>query len=159
MQEYWRGIKISGIKYITKGGYNSFGEPYSYFQVFMNNGDKNTLYFEGHGAGKHRKDLINLFNEYNNIPETYLLENEIDIRVDGESILFGYRVENNLGDYEYKTLVEIEELRKQGKIRDEGWRHLVYICLLEISKGKIVKGKLTEQYKRQLDELVITISI
>lgn len=158
MREYWRGIKICDIKHITKGGYNGLNEPYSYFQVVMNNGDKNTLYFDGWKAKDHRKELVQLFNKINNIPETYLLENEIDIKVDGVLISFGCRVENNLGTYEYKTLIEIEELRKQGRIRDEGWRHLLYICLLEISNGKIVKGKVTEQFKKQLDVMGIMIN-
>ncbi|MGG1659475.1 hypothetical protein [Brevibacillus sp. NRS-1366] len=157
MKKYWRGISIKDIKAISGIGGNFGEEAYSYFTVQMKDEKINTLFFEDRNAYKHRRELKRLFNEYNNISECYLLENDIFIRVDGEVIPFGCRVEDSLNDYIYKTLIELEELKAQGKVKDEGWRHMAFICPLEIENGKVLRGKITDQWKRQLDDMGIEV--
>ena len=87
-------------------------------------------------ARKMKTEILKEFNKYNNIPETYLLENEVYITINGETVHFGTRCINNLQDLEVLTLKEIDEMRKQFKIRDEGWRHLSYCQLFSIEENK-----------------------
>ena len=119
----------------------------------MKDGNKHTLHYISKDkisyANQARRKIKQILNELNNVPETYLLENEIDARINGTSIKVGYRVENILDDYENFTLQEIEELRKQFKIRDDGWRHLCYIQVLEI-EGNKVKRPVEQRWIDQL---------
>ncbi|PPA85006.1 hypothetical protein C4A75_09520 [Brevibacillus laterosporus] len=157
MRKYWRGICIGDIKAISGIGGRFGEETYTYFNIRMKDKKVITLYFEDVNAYKHRRELKSLFNEYHKIPESYLLENNIHIRVNGEIILFGCRVEDNLDDYVYKTLIELDELKSEGKIRDEGWRHMLFICPLEIENGKVIRGTITDQWQRQLDHMGIKV--
>ena len=76
--------------------------------------------------------ILKEFNEYNNIPEMYLLENEVYVLINGECVHFGTRCINSLQEFEVLTLKEIGKLRKQFKIKDEGWRHASYCQLFKI---------------------------
>lgn len=96
------------------------------------------------------KEIRKLYNEYNNVHETYLLENTIFIRINGEQIKFGCRCENNVKEYVYLTNLEIDNLRKEFKIRDDGWRHLCYIEAFKI-EGNKVNHPISQSY---LDNLV-----
>ena len=49
-----------------------------------------------------------------------------------------------------KLLKEIEELRKEFKIKDEGWRHLVGITMIAIKDNKVI-GSVPKRYIEQLE--------
>ncbi|EOO11293.1 hypothetical protein [Bacillus cereus] len=155
-QKYWNQVEIAEIKSISGVG-GRFGDDMDvYFIVFMKDGSTAQFHYNSRIAYEKRRELKKLYNEFNNVPETYKLMNEADIQVGGVSIPFGVRVDNSLDESEYKTLLEIEELTKQGKIIDNGVRQLAYICLLDIQNGKIVRGTLTDAYRKQLDAMGIT---
>lgn len=156
MSTKWRGIDVCEIEKVSRIG-GSFGreEMDATFSIYMKSGNKHQFHYNSNKIYKERDNLLDIFNDVNNIPETYTLENNIYISVDGESILFGCRVVDNKGEYIRKTLLEIDELKKQGKIKDEGWRHLLYICPLKIENKQIVYGELNDLYKNQLLALEI----
>nr|DAU00485.1 MAG TPA: hypothetical protein [Caudoviricetes sp.] len=93
----------------------------------------------------------------NTISETYLLENEIYIKINNQLIHFGTRCINNLQEYKYLTLKEIDILRIQFKIKDEGWRHLSAITLFSIENNKIDR-KVPRRYIEQLEYMGYDIS-
>lgn len=158
MGKTWKSINVAEIEKISGVG-GKFGqeEMDASFQVKTTTGQVHHFHYNSRKVYEARNELMDLYNAEHNIPETYLLENRMNIKVDDVSIPFGFRVENNKGNYEYKTFLEIEKLTTQGKIRDEGWRHCVYIAVLDIKEGKIVRGDLTEAYEKQLKELSIPI--
>jgi len=165
MKEYWKGIKISDIKNVDKvcGNYN-YGEneeSRECFNVYMNNGNKHTLHYifndksrKGYYA---RKELKQILNERDNTPEIYYLYTEIYGNFNGQSIVVGYEVEDNLDEYKYFTLNEIEELNKQFKIGDKGIRSLVYIQIFTIEGNKI-KSPIEQKWLDQLVSLGYNIS-
>ena len=153
MEEYVHGVKIKNIKEIS--GYG--GSPdRAYFNIIYKDGSKEKMTIITKDNTSYQlvrsiqRDILIAFNEYNNIPETYLLKNEVHIRVKGEWIHFGTKCENNLQENEYLTLKEIDELRKQFKIRDEGWRQLAAITLFSIENNKIDR-KVPKRYIEQLE--------
>lgn len=155
MRKYWNQVEIAEIKSISGVG-GSFGEEVDiYFNVHMKDGKVVQFHYDSRIAYKKRRELKELYNEFNNVPESYQLMNRIYIQVGGVSLPFGERVDNNLDESEYKTFLEIEELTKQGKIIDNGCRQLAYISVLDIQGGKIVRGTLTDAYRKQLDAMEI----
>ena len=104
-----------------------------------------------------KKEILEKFNEYNNIPESYLLENEVHVWINGEYVHFGTRCINNLDEYEYLTLKEIDELRKQFKIRDKGWRHLARCTLFKIEDNKVDRD-IPKRYIEQLEYMGYDVS-
>ena len=107
---------------------------------------------------KVKRELLIAYNEYNNIPETFLLENEAYANINGEWVHFGTRCETVLGEYICLTLKEIEELRKKFKIIDNGWRHLAGITMLTIKNNKIEKP-VPKRYIEQLEYMGYDTSI
>ncbi|ASA22567.1 hypothetical protein [Paenibacillus donghaensis] len=158
--EYWNTIKIVDIASVRGvGGRFSDQGDHTYFTVAMKDGQLHTFHYANRDAYAFRRELKGLYNEVNKIGEYYLLENNTYIEVNGESILYGCRVENNLNDYEYKTLLEIETLRREGKIVDEGWRHLCYISLIKIQHGKVVRGVIDDAAIAQIKSLGLDLKI
>jgi hypothetical protein len=154
-KEYWRQTKIADIKSISGiGGRFGRDDLDIYFAAEMKDGNHHFYHYDSRKAYDERNELFDLFIECNHIPETYRLENEMNIQVDGVSVPFGCRVEGIKGDYQYKTFLELDELRKENKILNDGWRHAVYICLFKIEVG-IVHDKLTSAYREQLKALEI----
>jgi hypothetical protein len=163
MQEYWNCIKISDIKFIGGCG-GSYGglETHQYFKVKMKDDSIHTLHFishEGKSEGeKARLEIKKLFNAYNNIPETFLLYTNVYGRINGQSVHVGYEVENILNQYEYFSLNEVEELRKQFKLKDNGERSLVYIQVFKIEGDKI-ESPIEERWIKQLETMGYDISL
>lgn len=92
-------------------------------------------------------------------PEVYTLENEMDAYINGERFSFGCRCEGSQSDrYVYLTNKEIDELRKEFRIRDEGWRHLCLIIAVEIKGNKVKGGKISKRYLDQLEYMGFDIS-
>jgi hypothetical protein len=144
MKEYWNRIKISDIKDVSGvGGSYSDNEVSEYFVITMIDESKNTLHYISKDKIRYgniaRRELKQILNERDNIPEIYYLYTDIFARINGQVIKVGYEVENILDEYQNFTLNEIEELRKQFKIGDKGFRSLVYIQVFEIKENKIVK--------------------
>lgn len=160
MKEYWNCIKISDIKSI--GGSYGGTETHQYFTLKMKDNSEHTLHFishEGKSEGeKARLEIKKLFNEYNNVPETFLLYTNVYGSINGESVKVGYEVENILDRYEYFTLDEIETLRKQFKIKDNGTRSLVYIQVFKIENNEI-KNPIEQRWIDQLSSLGYDVSL
>jgi hypothetical protein len=163
MQEYWNCIKISDIESIGGCG-GSYGgiETHQYFKINMKDKSIHTLHFishEGNSEGeKARLEIKKLFNEYNNVPETFLLYTNVYGRINGQSVHVGYEVKNILDQYEYFSLIEIEELRKQFKLKDNGSKSLVYIQIFEI-EGNTIENPIEERWIKQLETLGYDISL
>lgn len=163
MQEYWNEIKIADIKKI--GGisrYSVRGETFVEFNVTMKDKSIHNMNFKTKSEVKNygelkRKELLKLYNEQNNIPETYLLENDIFLRVNDKNIHFGVRCVTILDEYVYLTNKEIEELRKGSKIKNEGWRHLLYIQPFIIKENKIDRP-IPQRYIDQLEYMGYDVS-
>lgn len=152
MREYWNGVKIKDIKRIGGSG-GSFGkdEVDVYFTVEMKDGSKHTFHYNSREKGYEKRiEIKTLYNEFNNIPETYLFENEADCEINGERFRYGCRMQDNLDNSVIKTNLEIAELRKVGKVRDEGWRHLAYICVIKIENNKVIHGTINDVSLAQL---------
>lgn len=155
MRKYWNQVEIAEIEAISGVG-GSFGDDMDvYFTVFMKDESTVQFHYDSRKAFAKRRELKELYNKLNNVPESYKLMNQAHIQVNGVLMLFGERVDNNLDESEIKTFLEIEELNKQGKIIDNGIRQLASICLLSIKNGKIVHGELTDAYRKQLDAMGI----
>lgn len=167
MQEHWNTIKISDIKEISDGcggSYSVNGETHEMFSIKMKDGTHYKLHYfskDGTRYGEEaRIEIKKLFNKYNKIPDIYILENEAHSYINGKMIKFGYRVIDNLGQYIRFTQKEIDELEKQFKIKDEGWRHMASICMLEIKDNKIIfPKKVPERYLEQLEYMGYNISM
>lgn len=164
MKEYWNCIKISDIKDVSRvGGSYSFqgGENHEYFNVNMKDGSKHTLHYitkeKTRYGNQARRELKQILNERDNVPEIYYLYTDIYGRINGQSIKVGYEVENNLNEYQNFSYNEIEELRKQFKIGDKGIRSLVYIQVFEIENNKI-KNSIEQKWIDQLISLGYDIS-
>jgi len=164
MKEYWNGIKISDIKNINKCGYNcnlESEEKREYFTIEMKDGSKHTLHYifydKSRKGNNARRELKQILNERDNTPEIYYLYTEIYGNINGQSIVVGYEAEDNLDEYKYFTLNEIEELNKQFKIGDKGIRSLVYIQIFTIEENKI-KFPIEQRWLDQLTSLGYDIS-
>lgn len=79
----------------------------------------------------------------------YYLENDMHVLINGQYVHFGVRCEDKDGNYVYLTNKEIEELNKNFKIVERGWRHLAAITLFSI-KGNKVSQKIPQRYVDQL---------
>ena len=153
MNEYVHGIEISNVLKI----YDLFGSSSRCsLTIEYKDGSKETLTFitkDNSSFNERRnvkKELLEAYNKYNNIKETFLLENEAYANINGEIIHFGTRCKTISDDYVLLTLKEIEELRKEFKIKDEGWRNLAAITML-IIKGNKVIGSVPKRYIEQLE--------
>ena len=161
MKKYIHGVKISEVKKIYGGGGCN---DRSYLHVEYKDGSKETLTIITNDKTSFklerqmRTELLKAFNEYNNIPETFLLENEAHVRINGELVHFGTRCIDNLQQYVYLTLKEIDELRKQFKIKDEGWRHLAACTMFKIENNKIDR-KVPKRYIEQLEYMGYNTSL
>jgi hypothetical protein len=92
--------------------------------------------------------------------DMYILENEAHCNINGECIPFGCRVTDEDKNYQYLTLKEIDELRNQFKIKDEGWRHLCFITMLKIEGNKIIHPKVVPQkYIEQLSYMGYDVTL
>lgn len=160
MKNYLYGIKISEIKQIYGGGGSS---DISYFHIEYKGGSKErfSIYTNDNTSfeleRKIRRELLEAFNEYNNVEESYLLENEAHVRINGEWIHFGTRCINNLQEYVYLTLKEVDELRRQFKIKDGGWRHLAACTLFKIEKNRVDR-RIPKRYVEQLEYMGYDVS-
>lgn len=168
MQKYWNLIEISDIKEIDTGCsgiYDPEGKGNrEWFAIKMKNGNKNILHYISQDDKKYaeeaRLEIRKLFNEYNNIPEMYLLENEAFAIINGKLVRFGCRVIDNLGQYILFTQKEIDKFEKQFKIKDEGWRHLLAITMLKIEENKIVfPKKVSQRYLEQLEYMGYDVNL
>ena len=153
MNEYVHGIEISKVLKI----YDSFGSSNRCsLTIEYKDGSKETLTFITKDNSSFdecrnvKKELLEAYNKYNNIKETFLLENEAYAKINGEIIHFGTRCKTISDDYVLLTLKEIDNLRKEFKIKDEGWRHLAYIIMLIIKDNKI-NGSVPKRYIEQLE--------
>lgn len=163
-KDYWNGVKIEDIESIGEcgGSYLKSG-AHEYFTITMKDGSLHTMHYTSKNKERlgenARIEIVTKFNEFNNIPETYLLENKASADINGEIIDFGYRVEDNLGKYKYLTLKEIDDYRKKFMIRDEGWRHLCFIKMLTIKNNKVISPSIIPQeYLDQLEYMGYDIS-
>lgn len=105
------------------------------------------------------QDLKIAFKEHNNIPEIYTLENEMFAYINGERHAFGCRCIGDMSDrHVCLTNKEIDELRKEFRIRDEGWRHLCLIVAVEIEGNKVKGGKISKRYLDQLEYMGFDVS-
>ena len=166
-EEYWNGVKIECIKEVRPGGF-SYNEDVdrsrAYFTLVMKDGKENVMNFISKGydntTGRtSEKEIRQIFNEYNNVPEMYILENETFAKINGERVGFGYRVKDNLNEYREFTCREIDELRKEFKIKDEGWRHMLYIEMLTIEGNRVVRpSRIPRRYLEQLEYMGYDIS-
>jgi hypothetical protein len=145
MKEYWNCIKIADIKDVSGvgGSYSFQGEDnHEYFNVNMKDGNKHTLHYISKDKTRYgtiaRKELKQIINERDNVPEIYYLYTNVYANINGQSIQVGYEVEDNLNEYKNFSLNKIEELRKEFKIGDKGNRSLVYIQVFEIINNKII---------------------
>jgi len=162
MKEYWNGIKIEDISKVNLGG-GSYSEEKQtqYFSVDMKDGSKHTLHFISHDKTLYgkiaRKEIKQIINERDNVPEIYYLYTNVYASINGESVKVGYEVKDNLDEYIYYTLSEIEELKKQFKIGDKGSRSLVYIQIFEVKNNKIAHP-IEQRWINQLISLDYDIS-
>lgn len=153
MKEYIHGVKISDVEKIYGGGGSN---NRAYFHIEYKDGSKERFVIVTNDntsfklEREMRTELLKAYNDYNNVPEIFLLENEAHVRINGQWVHFGTRCINNLQEYVYLTLKEIEELKKQFKIKDEGWRHLASCTLFRIEGNKINK-KVPKRYIEQLE--------
>ena len=161
MKEYVHGVEISKVSRI----YDSFGgSDRCSLEIEYKDGSKEILTFitKDHSSfdvcRKIRRELLEAYNEYNNIQETFLLENEAYANINGEIIHFGTRCKTILDDYVLLTLKEIEDLRKEFKIKDEGWRHLAGITMLTIKGNKVI-GSIPKRYIEQLEYMGYDTSV
>ena len=102
MNEYVHGIEISNVLKI----YDSFGSSSRCsLTIEYKDGSKETLTFitkDNTSFNERRnvkKELIEAYNKYNNIKETFLLENEAYANINGEIIHFGTRCKTISDDY------------------------------------------------------------
>lgn len=151
----WKGIPIKDIARISGVGcWTENGKRFDYFLINMNDNEREykMVYEDCYKRNEERTEVYTMYNEYHNVPETYELENEIHAWINGNFVYVGTRVENNIGNYEYKMLYEIEELRKQGKITDNGRRHMVGITAFEIVNN-VPKKPLKPEHIQQLKNM------
>ena len=153
MKEYVHGVEISKVLRI----YDVFGNSdRCSLTIEYKDGCEEILTFvtKDHSSlnecKKVRRKLLEAYNEYNNIQETFLLENEAYANINGEIIHFGTRCKTISDDYVLLTLKEIDNLRKEFKIKDEGWRHLAAITMLTIKGNKVI-GSVPKRYIEQLE--------
>lgn len=166
MKTYVQGLKVSEILEppINTGGgsYDHKSNTQVYrFTVKMKDGHNETFrFYELLGGKEHQKvrdEIIDAYNEYNNIPEMYILMNRAYAKINGEVILFGEKVQDQRGKSYTLTLKEIDELRKQFKIKDPNSRQLAYIEMLTIENGKCEKP-IPQRYIDQLKYMGYDIS-
>ena len=161
MKEYVHGVEISKV---SRSDESFGGSDRCSLEIEYKDGNKEILTFitKDHSSFNERKkvkrELLEAYNEYNNIQETFLLENEAYANINGEIIHFGTRCKTILDDYVLLTLKEIEELRKEFKIKDEGWRHLAGITMLTIKGNKVI-GSVPKRYIEQLEYMGYDTSV
>lgn len=153
-------IDISTVRGISLGrGYlNQQTDTYvSLFDVYFHDGTHQTITSDKQmGSGEKRKLLKQKYDEYHGIAEEYIIECDMYLRIDGINVLCGYQVGNILDISERKTLIEVEQLKSKAPVIDEGWRYAKFICLLEIEKGRVIKGRVTKELITQLRALGYT---
>lgn len=81
--------------------------------------------------------------------DKYYLENQIHIIINGKYVDFGIRCEDVNGNLINFTHKEIDELDKEFKIVERGWRHLASIILFSITGNKVDR-KIPQRYIDQL---------
>ena len=105
---YWNGIVVENIQDISGIG-NAKSDVYNcHFVIKEKDGTNHYFHYDTTEAYKERRKIKKLYNEVNKVCESYILENLINIEVDDKVIDFGYRVVNNLDEYEYFTNTQIE---------------------------------------------------
>lgn len=173
MEKYVHGVKISDVKRIGGASvyhnYKQDRDDYSWsryeFDIEYKDEAKqkdrfvifNTSGISDKRAKQIHKELKMAYNEYNSVPDVFVLENTISAKINGESVDVGFRCINNLGEYIYFTNKEIDKLRSDFKIKDEGWRHLAYIQAFQIEDNKI-GGKIEKKWIDQLEYMGYNIS-
>lgn len=155
MIKYWNGIKIEDIKNVGgPGGSFSKDEVDVYFTITMKDGSKHTFHYNSRekGYGK-RNEIKALYNEFNDVSESYLFTNTAFCEINGERFIYGHEMKDILDNSVIKSNLEIDELRKVGKVRDEGWRNLSYICVIKIENNKVIRGTINDVSLAQLKDL------
>jgi hypothetical protein len=84
--------------------------------------------------------------------DTYYLYTDVFGIINSTPIKVGYQVKYDSDKYKIFTFNEVEELRKQFKIGDNGFRTLVFISAFEIKGNKIVRPEFISQ--RWIDQLI-----
>ncbi len=87
----------------------------------------------------------------NNEPGLYYLYTDVFGIINNKPIKVGYQVKYDLNKYKILTLNEVEILKKQFKIGDNGFRTLAFISVFEIEKNKVVRPEFISQ--RWIDQL------
>lgn len=155
-------INIQDVKGISGvgGHYNYTTETSTeYFTVTLNSDEERYFSFTRKLDDKTarkckdaRRELKKLYNDYNKVPEMYYLYTKVFGRINGSIVHVGYEVENNLDEYEIFSLLEIDELRKQFKIGDRGFRSLVYMQAFQIDGNEII-NKIDKKWIDQLKDM------
>lgn len=160
MEKYIHGVKISEVESIYGGGGSC---DRAYLHVLYKNGHKESFVIvttDGTSfklESEMRRELMEAFVEYNDIPEKYTLKNTVYATINGISEAVGMNVIDRYGFRVDLTLKEIDRLRKEFKIIDDGWREMSYINVFSIVDGKI-NGKISKKWIDQLEYMQYDIS-
>lgn len=80
----------------------------------------------------------------------FYLENDVHVLINGQYVHFGVRCQDENGEYVYLTNKEIDELNKEFRIVERGWRHAASIVLFSIN-GNAISQKIPKKYIDQLE--------
>lgn len=151
----WKGIPIKDIARISGAGcWTENGKRFDYFLINMNDNEREykMVYEDCHKRNEERTEVYTMYNEYHNVPESYLIQNTVFAMVNGVRVKVGMKVRTNIGTDKYLMDYEIEKLRREGKIEDSGRRQMAYIQAFEILANKPTK-ELKPEYIKQLKHM------
>lgn len=160
MKEYVHGIKISDVKEIYGGGGNC---NRSYLHVKFKNGHKETFVIVTTDntsfklEREMRRELMEAYVEYNNIPERYYPRNTVFATINGNSTPVGVSVVDRYGFRVDLTLKEFDKVEKEFKVIDNNYREMSYIHAFSIGDGKI-NSKIDKKWIEQLEYMGYDIS-
>ena len=160
MKEYVHGVKISDVEKIYGGG-GSWNR--AYLHVLYKDGSKESFVIvttDGTSfklESEMRRELIEAFVEWNNIPEKYTIKNTVFATINGTSEAVGMSVIDIYGFRVSLTLKEVDKFKKEFKIIDNNWREMSYIKAFTIENSEI-KGKILKKWIEQLEYMGYDIS-
>jgi hypothetical protein len=147
----WKDIKIADVEAIYDRTLKyEDGERIDLIKFKMKSGALVELeYADCQERNKDYEEFFTMFVQYHEVPESYLIKNDVFARINGQSIRIGKYVRTIIGTSKYLMNYEVEKLRREGKIEDNGRRQMSYIQAFELVANKPTK-ELKPEYIKQL---------
>lgn len=151
MNQFWNDVDIEEIKSFSGVG---GGSDSGYFIITMKDDSEKRLDFDSrYDAYQNLYAVKEIYNAYHNVPESYTIENEAFIEINGSSEKFGYLVKDATGRPLDITILQAKEYKKWCKLVETRNRNMSYRTMGKIEFGKVIWGKVDDNFIAQLRTL------